>query len=99
MGAEGHMPMPKYVIIADPVNPDLADLFAARAARTCVPFAVIVDGHAQEIELVPIEVYHTPSSNFCLIKGYVCSHGGPTTAQIEGMYHLASRAHGGFDDR
>ncbi|HRH23407.1 MAG TPA: hypothetical protein PK295_02145 [Candidatus Magasanikbacteria bacterium] len=88
---------PKYMIFGDPVNPDSESLLYARDARTCVTFAVFVDGHPQTISLLPTEV-HIPTSNFCIIKGRICGQEGPAAQGIEGMYDLRSRANGGFYD-
>lgn len=96
---EGH-DIPKYVIFADPGNPDIAALEWARLKSMCVSFAVFIAGapFPQILSLVPTEVRHSPSSNFCLIKGSICGPDGPTDRLIEGMFHLASRGYGGFDD-
>lgn len=101
MGVESNTPIPKYVIFGDPENPDIAALEHARRTSTCVRFAVFVAGTPapQIICLMPIDLQYTPgNTSYCLIRGRVCSLGGATDAVIEGMYHLASRAYGGFDD-
>ena len=100
MGLETHS-IPKYVIFADPVNPGIVELERARTMGDCVRFAVMITGipSQQFIDFVPTVVQCAqPNGSYCLLRGRICEPGGQSNRLIEGMYHLASRGYGGFDD-
>jgi hypothetical protein len=101
MQEEGNGLLPKYAIVFHPNNPRLEDLKRAIEIGGSVQFAISVLGFlsTQIIDVLPTGLQYTPSEHvsFCLIKGHVCNIDG-SKKRVEGMYHLASRGSGGFDD-